>query len=225
MWADAWVVAEKDLRIEWRTRVAINQLAPFALVILVLFAFALDSQRSVLNEATAGLVWISVLLALVLAVQRTFSVERSPGLRDQLRLSGLDPAGYFLGKALGVLIEILCLVLLVVLGAAVLYSTKLASFGLLIAGTVAASIGLAAAGTLYGALLMGVRGRETLLPLLLLPIVSPVLIGATSTFQAALNTGDVTSGQAWRWVGLLVIFAVAYVVAGILAFGPLMEDT
>lgn len=225
MLADAWVIAAKDLRIEWRSRVAFNQLAPFALVVLVLFAFALDSQQTVLAEATPGLLWITILLALVLCVQRTFVTEGAPGLADQLRLSGLDPAGIFLGKALGVFVQLVALEILTVAGAAILYSTHFGSIGLLICAALVASVGLAAAGTLYGALLLGVRGRETLLPLLLLPVVAPVLIGATSAFQAALGTGDVTLDQAWRWVGLLAVFAVAYLLAGIFAFGPLLEDT
>jgi heme exporter protein B len=204
--------------------VALNQVAPFALLVLVLFAFALDSRQSVLQEATPGLLWVTVLLALLLAVQRTFSVEVAPGLADQLRLSGLDPAGVFLGKALGVLGELCALVALLVVGVAVLYSTHLHGVGLLVCAGLAASVGLAASGTLYGALLAGVRGRETLLPLLLLPVVSPVLVGATSAYQAALGIGDVTTTQAWRWVGLLVVFAALELAAGIFAFGPLMED-
>lgn len=225
MFADALVVAAKDLRIELRSRVALNQLVPFALVVLVLFAFALDSQQTVLAEATPGLLWITILLALVLCVQRTFVTEGAPGLADQLRLSGLDPAGIFLGKALGIFVQLVALEVLTVIGAAVLYSTRMGSFGLMVCAALAASVGLAASGTLYGALLMGVRGRETLLPLLLLPVVAPVLIAATAAFQAALGTGDVTYDQAWRWVGLLAAFAVAYLLAGIFAFGPLLEDT
>jgi len=223
--ADAWIIAAKDLRIEWRSRVAFNQLAPFALVVLVLFAFALDSQQTVLAEATPGLLWITILLALVLCVQRTFVTEGAPGLADQLRLSGLDPAGIFLGKTLGVFVQLVALEILTFVGAAILYSTEFGSVGLMICTAVAASVGLAASGSLYGALLLGVRGRETLLPLLLLPVVAPVLIGATSAFQAALGTGDVTLDQAWRWVGLLTAFAVAYLLAGVFAFGPLLEDT
>ncbi|MBS1847867.1 MAG: heme exporter protein CcmB [Actinobacteria bacterium] len=228
MLADALIVVAKDLRIEWRSRVGIDQLVPFALVVLVLFAFALDSQQTVLAEATPGLLWVTILLALVLCVQRIFVTESAPGLTDQLRLSGLDPAGIFLGKALGVFIQLLALEVLTVFGAAILYSTRFGSVGsiaLMVCAALVASVGLAAAGALYGALLLGVRGRETLLPLLLLPVVAPVLIGATSAFQAALGTGDVTSVQGWRWVGLLAVFAVAYVTAGIFAFGPLLEDT
>src|SRR5205807_2909519 len=99
MLRDALLVAGKDLRIERRSRVTTNQVAPFAVVVLVLFAFALDPDRGVLTRAAAGLFWVSVLFCAVLAVQRSFSVEAADGARDGLRLSGLDPAGVFLGKA------------------------------------------------------------------------------------------------------------------------------
>src|SRR5215510_14108008 len=99
MWRDAALVAGKDLRIEARSRVATNQVAPFALVVLLLFGFALDPDRGVLGRASAGLFWVAVLLAVLLAVQRSFSLEAGDGAGDGLRLSGLDPAGIFLGKA------------------------------------------------------------------------------------------------------------------------------
>jgi heme exporter protein B len=106
-------------------------------------------------------------------------------------------------------------------GVALFYNTDLHDPLLLVAAAVAATLGLAAAGTLYGALASGLRVRETLLPLLLLPIVAPVLIGATRAWEAALGSG-LDSG--WRWVALLGVFAAVYGVFGSLAFGPLMED-
>jgi heme exporter protein B len=75
---------------------------------------------------------------------------------------------------------------------------------------------------LYGALVAGVRGRETLLPLLLLPVLAPVLVGATSAFEDALGT---SSTDGWSWLGLLTVFALVYVVFGILAFGSLLEES
>src|SRR5205807_3018544 len=99
VWRDAAVVAGKDLRIELRARVATNQVAPFAVLVLVLFAFALDPDRGVLAQAAAGLFWVAVLFSGLLAVQRAFAIEATDGTRDNLRLSGLDPAAIFLGKA------------------------------------------------------------------------------------------------------------------------------
>src|SRR6266542_3378787 len=92
-------MAGKDLRIELRSRVATNQIAPFAVLVLLLFAFALDPDRGVLGRAAAGLFWVAVLFSALLAVQRAFAIEASEGTRDSLRLSGLDPAAIFLGKA------------------------------------------------------------------------------------------------------------------------------
>jgi heme exporter protein B len=219
--ADARLVAGKDLRIERRARVATNQVAPFALLVLVLFAFALDPDRGILDRATAGLYWVAVLLSAVLAVQRAYALEAADGVPDALRLSGLDPAAVFLGKSAALALQLLVLEALLLVGVAVLYTTELAGPALLAATCLAATVGLAAAGSLYGVLAAGLRVRETLLPLLLLPVVAPVLIGATRAFEAALAGAP---GDGWPWCGLLAIFAAIYVAFGMLAFGPLMEE-
>jgi heme exporter protein B len=218
---DALLVAGKDLRLEARSRVALNQVLPFALLVLVLFAFALDPDRGLLEAATPGLYWIAVLFSGLLALQRSFSVEAADGNRDALRLSGLDPAGIYLGKVLAVSVQLLVLEVLLGVGVALLYSTHLGGWPLLLATMGVATAGIAAAGTLYGVVAAGLRVRETLLPLLLLPVLAPVLIGSTRAFEAALGG---TPSEGWPWVGLMGVFAVLYVVAGVLGFGPLLEE-
>ena len=116
MWRDARLIAAKDLRIELRSRVATNQVAPFAILVLILFAFALDPDRGVLARAAAGLFWLAVLFSALLAVQRAFAIEAADGARDGLRLSGLDPAGIFLGKAGAVAVQLAVLELLLAVG-------------------------------------------------------------------------------------------------------------
>jgi heme exporter protein B len=222
VWRDAALVAGKDLRLEARSRVATNQLAPFALLVLVLFAFALDPDRGILERATAGLYWVAVLFCAVLAVERAFSVESGEGLRDALRLSGIEPAGFFLGKVGALAVQLLALEVLLLAGVALFYDRDLGGWPLLVGTTVVATASIAAAGTLYGVLAAGLRVRETLLPLLLLPVLAPVLIGATRAFEAAL--ADVPS-EGWPWAGLLTVFAVVYLGVGALAFGPLMEES
>lgn len=221
MWRELRLVAAKDLRIEARSRVITNQVLPFALLILVLFAFALDPDRGILARVTGGLFWVAVLLAAVLAIQRSFALEAADGNREGLRLAGLEPASVFLGKAGAVFLELLLLEVLLLAGVALLYTADLGEPLLLAATSLAATAGLATAGSLYGVLAAGLRVRETLLPLLLLPVVAPVLIGATQAFEAAL---DRTPGEGWPWVGLLAVFAATYTVFGILAFGPLLEE-
>ncbi|HEX2701563.1 MAG TPA: heme exporter protein CcmB [Acidimicrobiales bacterium] len=222
MWRDAVLVAGKDLRIEARSRVATNQVAPFAIVILVLFGFALDPDRGVLGRASAGLFWVAVLLSALLAVQRSFAVEAGDGVADGLRLSGLDPAGVFLGKAAAVAAQLALLQVVLAVGIVVLYDADLGGPALLLATSAAATVGLAAAGTVYGVLAAGLEVRETLLPLLLLPVVAPVLLSATRAWEAGMG---ISVDDGWRWAQLLAVFAVVYVTLGILAFGALLEES
>ena len=222
MWRDAALVAGKDLRIEARSRVATNQVAPFAIVILVLFGFALDPDRGVLGRASAGLFWVAVLLSSLLAVQRSFAVEAGDGAGDGLRLSGLDPAGIFLGKAAAVAAQLALLQVVLAIGIVVLYDARLGGPALLLATCAAATVGLAAAGTVYGVLATGLKVRETLLPLLLLPVVAPVLLAATRAWEAGMG---ISVDDGWRWAQLLAVFAVVYVTLGVVAFGALLEES
>jgi heme exporter protein B len=221
MLRDASLVAAKDIRIEMRSKVALNQVAPFAIVVLLLFGFALGPDRRSLASASAGLFWVAVLLSAVLAVERSFAIESADGARDALRLSGLDPAGIFIGKAAVIFAELIALEGLLTLGVALFYGARLDGALVLLGTCVAATAGLAAVGTVYGAVVSGVRGRETLLPLLFLPVVAPVLLGATKAWSAALS-GKAGSGDGW--LALLSAFAVVYVALGVVAFPPLLEE-
>lgn len=221
MLRDALLVAGKDLRIEARSRVAINQVAPFALLVLVLFAFALDPDRGVLVRASAGLFWLAVTFSALLAVQRSFGLEAADGARDGLRLSGLDPAGIFVGKAAAIAVQLVALEVLLAAGVAVLYNADLSGWLVLGLTALLASAGLAAAGCLYGVLSAGTRVRETLLPLLLVPVAAPVVLCATRAWEAALAG---VSSEAGPWMRLLAAFAAVYIAVGALSFGLLLEE-
>jgi heme exporter protein B len=224
MWRDAALVAGKDLRIEMRSRVLVNQVAPFGALVLVLFAFALGPDASDLLRAAPGVFWVAVLFAALLAVQRSFAIEGPEGARDGLRLAGLDPAGVFLGKATAVGAQLVVLELLLGAGSIVLFGAHVHDVWSLVIACLAGTAGLAGAGVLYGALAAGLRVRETLLPLLVLPVVAPVLVAGTKVWQSALETQSVT--PVWRggWLPLLIVFAVVYVVMGVLLYGVLQEE-
>lgn len=221
MWRDAALVAGKDLRIELRSRVALWQVLPVAVLSLVLYAFALGPVRHTLEQAAPGLYWLAVLFSTVLATQRSFAIEAGEGTRDGLRASGIDPAGVFLGKAAAVAVELA--VLQVVLWAAmtVLFGVHVHTAWLALLASLLATVGLASAGTLYGALSAGLRVRETLLPLLVLPVLAPVLLAAARAWAGALGGGSVSAGLAWLRV--LGPFAAAYLVLGVVLYGPLLE--
>jgi heme exporter protein B len=227
MWRTAALVARKDLLVEWRSRVALNQVLPFAAVVMVMFAFALDrGEQPILDDVAPGLVWLATLFSALLLVQRTFAVEAEDGALDALRVTGVDAAALFWGKAMALALQLAVLEALLLLVATLLYGTEVrpAGVALLLVAWVAATVGLACVGTLYGGLAAGARGRETLLPLLLLPVVAPVLIGATRAVEAALGTGGTAVSDGWPWVGVVAVFAVAFGAGGSLAFGPLIDE-
>jgi heme exporter protein B len=219
---EARLVAAKDLRIEMRARVALQQIVPFGVIVLVLFAFALDPDRGLLPRVAPGLFWVALLLASLLAVNRSFAIEDANGARDGLRLSGLDGAAVFLGKAAAVVVELALLEVVLGIGVVVLYDVTPRQGLVLLLAAMAATVALAATGTVYGIVAAGVRVRETLVPLLVLPAVTPVMLGATRAFESAL---DGVPSEAWPWVQLLAACAVLSVVVGVLAFGPLLEES
>jgi len=221
----AWLIAVKDLRIERRSRVLVNQVLPFAGVTMVMFAFALDTSE-VLERVAPGLVWLAVLFSLLVLVQRAFAIEADDGALDALRVAGVDPAAIFWGKSVALALQLAVLEVVLLVAAVLLYGadTPAGGIALLAVTLVAATCGLACVGTLYGGLTAGLTGRETLLPLLVLPAVAPVLIGATRAVESALGTGGMALAEGWPWVGLLAVFAVAFGVGGALAFGPLIDE-
>ncbi len=219
---DAAAVASKDLRIEWRARTSLGQMLPFAVLVLVLFGFALDANRPTLRLATPGLLAMTMLFVTVVAVQRSVAVESADGARRMLLLSGIAPAAAFVGKAAAVAVQLLIVEALLIPGAVLLYGAEIESIPLVAAACVAATAGLAAAGSLLGAVVAGVRAHQTVLPILLLPVSAPVLIAATRAFADSLGTVAV---DGWSWVGLLAGFAAVNAVVGAVAYGPLLEDT
>jgi heme exporter protein B len=231
----ARLIAAKDLRIEWRSRVLLNQVLPFSMIVLVLFAFALDNggvvadgktSRSITEYVAPGLLWLATMFSLLIVVQRAFAVEAGDGALDALRVAGVDPGGIFLGKGMAIAVQLLALEVVTALGVIVFYNAqvRLGGLVLLVTTLVTATCGLAAVGTLYGGLTAGAKGRETLLPLLLLPVVAPVLIGATKASEAAWGTGGTGLTEGWPWVGLLAVFAAVFTVVGTVAFGSLLDE-
>jgi heme exporter protein B len=221
----ARAVAAKDLRIELRSRVVTNQVLPFSGLVMIMFAFALDND-DVLQRTAGGLVWLATLFSLFILVQRTFAVETYDGALDSLRVAGVNPQGIFIGKSMALFVQLLILESVLFVAAVVLYRVNVNGSGavLLVTCVLCATAGLAFVGTLYGGLTAGARGRETLLPLLLLPVVAPVLICATRATESAFRSGGVAVGEGWPWVAVLAVFAAVFGLGGLLSFGSLIEE-
>jgi heme exporter protein B len=218
---DAWLVLVKDLRLERRSKVGIAQVLPFAVLVLLLFGFALDPDRGVLERVTPGLFWVTVLFSSVLTLQRSFGVEAEDGVLDALRLSGMAPASIFWGKVAALVVQLLALEAVLMLGVVVFYDTRLTGVALLAVVALTATLGIAASGAIYGVLAARLRSRDTLLPLLMLPLLAPVLISATRAFEIGLER---QAAGGWSWAALLGVFAAVYLALGSLLFRPLLED-
>lgn len=218
-------VAAKDLLVEWRSRVVSNQVLPFAVLVMVMFAFALDSD-AVLQRVAPGLIWLATIFSVLFLVARSYAIETADGALDAMRSAGVEPMGIYLGKTAALAVQLLVLEALLVGAAVVLYRADLGPSGMVLLVTTAlvATVGLASVGTLYGGLAAGIKGRETLLPLLVLPVVAPVLIGATRATESAFRTNGIEVSEGWPWLALLTVFAVLFSVVGAVAYGSLVDE-
>ena len=217
MIATARLVAAKDLRIEWRSRVLLWQVVPFGVMALVLSGLALGPTRAGHSSAGPGLFYLVVVLVTLLAVNRSQGIERTGGTRASVATLGLDPAGVFLGKTLALAVELWLIGAVLLAGAVLFLHTGLAGSLRAVPSLVATLAALAGAGTLYGAL-CGDGGAATLLPVLALPAFAPLLIAGERAFSASLVGG---ASQQW-WIITLVAL-VAYLAVGVLLYGVLEE--
>ncbi len=216
----AVAVWRKDLSIEWRSRVLLNQVVPVTLVIVVLFGFGLDARTTLLRAALPGLYWVSVFFALTLAVARAAAIEGEANAGELLRLLDITPSGVYLGKVLAVATWGLGIEAVAAASAAILFNAALVDPLLLSGVAVVADVGVSAVGVVLAQLATGERASESLLPLLTLPVVSPVLLAAAKAWQAGLAR---TPSLAFPWVEILLAFSCIYLVVGMLVYGIVLE--
>lgn len=218
----AWIVLWKDVLIEGRSKETLNALVFFALLLLFLFEFALGGDRERLAAALPGLLWLGFVLSGLLGFGRTFLIERENDCWDGLLLAPGDKSAIYLGKLAGNLLLMGVVEALVLALFTLVYNIDLGgalpSLALVIGlGT----LGLAAVGTLFAAMTAHVRARELLFPVLFLPVLVPLLLGAVRATEAVLR-GD-SLGSVAHWLRLLAAADVVYVAVGVLTFDVLLE--
>jgi heme exporter protein B len=165
------------------------------------------------------------MFATLLVVQRCFDIETADGALDMLLTSVVEPSRVFFGKVLAVAAQLLVLVVVLLGGAVVLYGVRIDAAGLvlLVTTVVTAVIGLAGVGTLYGAVVAQLTGRDSLLPLLAMPMLAPLLIGASRATEAAFGSQTIDLATGWAWASLLAVFGVVFAAAGAASFATLTE--
>ena len=220
MWRDALLIAAKDLKIELRSKVTMNQILPFAFVVLIVFAFALDTSPGTLAKVAPGLFWLAVLFSSVFGVDRAVAIETNDSAGEGLLAYGVDPGGIFLGKVISVFVQLFLLEIFLLLGVVILYGPKIGGLPLMAVSAFFATLGLCAAGVTYSQLASASRAKQTLLPLLLVPVASPVLLAGTKAWQDAFSTAASLGDP---WLRLLIVFAVVYLALGAIFFGSILE--
>jgi heme exporter protein B len=215
-------IAVKDLRTEVRSRSAASVVLPFAATMLLAFGFALGPDRMLLIRAAPGLLWLAALFASVELCYRSYQAEAVGGALEGLLLSPVDKGAVYLGKSVAAFVQLMGLFVVTMGIVVVLFGLPIGPEpGLLLLTVVLGIAGLSGLGSLLGLLAVRGRTRQAALPVLVLPLVSPVIIGATRA-TATLTQGS-TSGVA-GWLGLLAAFDAAFLATGYLVFGHLLED-
>jgi heme exporter protein B len=204
------VVAGKDLRSEFRTKESLNAALSFAVVILVLFSFAVDPSSDQIREMAGGLLWLTFAFAGALILNRSFARELPNDCLDALVASPVSGAALFLGKAaanclLLMIVELICLPIF-----GVLYNmTWMGQFPMLFVVFLLASWGITVIGTIFSALTVNLRLRELMLPTLIYPMMIPALMAAMQ-LTTVLIASDGIPADDWIWFRLLVGFDIIF---------------
>jgi len=222
----AWILAAKDLRLEWRTLESLSAMVLFALIVLVVFNFAFDlsTVRELgANRIVPGVLWTTLAFSGIVGFARSFQLERRRDSFTALLLSPLDRGALFAGKTLANLAALVTLEILIVPLSAVFFDYDLfAILGPMSLVVLVHTLGLAELGTLLGAVASRVGRGEALLATLLFPVATPLLISAVKTTSAILS-GD-GLGVASRWLLVATGFDMLYLFVGLATFEFVVEE-
>ena len=210
----------KDLRLEWRSRDAINAMGFFALLVVVIFSFAFEPSSEESRLIAGGIIWVSILFATNVALNQSWMRETRQQVLDALRIAPAPPTALFLGKAIGNFLFVVALECIMVPLITVFYNLSAAGsyfdlFILALLGTWA----LVANGTFFATLALRTRIRELMLPLLLFPISIPALLCMVQGTTLAL-TGEASPVA---YMKLLAGYDIIFTVVCLLLFETVFQ--
>jgi len=213
-------IIKKDLRAEMRSRELLSVMGLFALLSVLMFSFALELDREAREEVVSGVLWVTLVFASLLGLNRSMALERDQGGLDAILAAPVSRAAIFVGKLLGnfLFTGIVGLALLPLMTA--LYGMNLLS-GWVILTTMIGIFGFATVGTLLATLTVQTRAREALLPIAMLPIVLPFVLTAVRATKAMLN-GAADEGPSA--LGMLAAITIIYLVLCLLLYEYVLEE-
>jgi heme exporter protein B len=211
----AWATLAKDLRLEWRSKDAINAMLFFALLVVVIFSFSFDPTAEESRRIAGGLIWVAFLFAAVVALNQTWARELRNQVLDAYRVSPAPATSLFLAKAAGNFIFVSLLEALMTPLFIVFYNLRaLGPVYQLVIIAVVGTWALVVNGTFFAAISVRTRSREIMLPLLLFPITIPALLAMVEATSAIL-TGEFS---ARFWIALLTAYDVVFTIASLFLF-------
>jgi heme exporter protein B len=210
----------KDLRLEWRSKDAINSMLFFALLVVVVFSFSFDPTAEESRRIAGGLIWVAFLFAAVVALNQTWARELKNQVLDAYRVSPAPANSLFIAKAIGNFIFVGVLEALMAPLFIVFYNLRPLgpAWELIVVGALA-TWALVVNGTFFAAVSIRTRSREVMLPLILFPISIPALYAMVSATTAIL-AGD---GSPAYWINLLVVYDVVFTTACLLLFETVLN--
>jgi heme exporter protein B len=214
-------VVRKDLTAEWRSRELFTAMLVFALLVILIFNFALELDARARTSVTSGVLWVTFAFAGTLGLNRSMATEKDRGCLDGLLLAPVDRSAIYFGKAIGNLVFMFVVELVVLPVYSVLYNINLFRPELLLI-ILLGSIGYVAVGTLLSTMAVQARTRDILLPILLFPLVVPVLIAAVKA------SGGILQDFAWEeiqaWINLLIVYDVIFIAIAFMFFDYVVEE-
>lgn len=214
-------VVWKDLRAEWRSRELISSMLVFALLVIIIFNFALEMDPKTRNSVASGILWVTFAFAGTLGLNRSMSVEKDRGCLDGLLLAPVDRSAIYLGKALSNWVFMLLVAVIVLPIYSVLYNQNIISAGLLLV-VLLGSEGYAAIGTLLSSMTVQARTRDILLPILLFPVIIPVVVAAVKATNGYLQGLPYVDIQ--PWITLMIVYDIIFTAVAFMVFDSVVEE-
>lgn len=212
----------KELLLQWRSRSQIMAVFVFGAATLLLFSFGIGPNAQALRTFSAGFLWLGLLLSSTLTLAESFHAEMENRALEGLLLLPSDPRVLYYAKAIANWLQLTLLGVALVPVMTVLYDAGTTRLLTLLAVIALGAAGLSAPGTLYAAMTAQVKAKQTLLPLLLFPLIVPALLASVKVTSLVI-LGD-AMGEASSWITLLVAFDLIYWSMCGLLYGRVIED-
>src|SRR5579862_649050 len=220
LWAVILATMVKDIRLEWRSKDALNSMLFFSLLVVVIFSFSFDPTAEESRQIAGGLVWVGFLFAAVVALNQTWARELRNQVLDAYRVSPAPANSLFIAKALGNFILVTVLEAVMAPLFMIFYNLRVVGPAWqLIPVAILGTWALVVNGTFFAAMSLRTRSREIMLPLLLFPISIPAVQSMVEATRIILS-GD---GSARFWIVLLLTYDVVFTTACLALFETILQ--